>query len=235
MQEVGGSIPPGSTKDLKDLRLGRNLLARFGVTHGVTANGNWPANRFGRYSIASDSSGADVESALALLRLALERGWTLGLLFVLFCGAAMTAPRLGFALPGSVTEWSAAGLLFGAAVIVVSLAANSVAAIRRKLGQFAERRADLAEQEARGRQALANVSALSTDQAETFLTVLRSGAARFQVDIVDDRYPLLELGLLNVVHDMGNRLVCELHPAIAARRDEFINHFQETLDRFYQR
>jgi hypothetical protein len=66
-----------------------------------------------------------METALALLRLAIERGWVLGLLLIVFCGLALVAPLYaGLTLPEIIKEWAGAGVLFGIACIVLSLGVN---------------------------------------------------------------------------------------------------------------
>ena len=65
-----------------------------------------------------------MNTALELLRLALDRGWALGLLLLIFCGLVLLADQYGIALPVLVKEWAGAGALFGAATFLVSVAAH---------------------------------------------------------------------------------------------------------------
>ncbi len=59
-----------------------------------------------------------MNTALELLRLALDRGWALGLLLLIFCGLVLLADQYGIALPVLVKEWAGAGALFGAATFL---------------------------------------------------------------------------------------------------------------------
>jgi len=62
-----------------------------------------------------------MESFLSLLRLALDRAWSVGLVLVIFCGGALWADARGWALPSAITEWSTAGLLFGIAILAAAI------------------------------------------------------------------------------------------------------------------
>jgi hypothetical protein len=175
-----------------------------------------------------------VETALALLRLALERGWTLGLLFVVFCGGALAAPRFGVELPDPVKQWSGAGLLFGVAVIIVSGTSHFLQLAGALLDSRARRRAAAAQRDAENRQVVANLGALTIENAEALERLLSSSADRFQVDILSDTYQLKQLGLLTTVRRMGGTSwVCELHPALAAQRENLTRHFREQLKKRY--
>jgi hypothetical protein len=93
-----------------------------------------------------------METALALVRLALERGWALGLLMTVFCGLALVGP-LSLPLPAIVKEWSGAGVLFGIACIIVSLCPHLISAStawaerRREKTQIREELSALAKDE----------------------------------------------------------------------------------------
>lgn len=176
-----------------------------------------------------------MENGLALLRLALERGWSLGLLFLVFSGGALAAAHFGVELPTLVKQWAAVGVLFGVAAIVVSLAANLVALASRVIEERARRRADAAEQEAEARQVRASVEALTVDNAVALARILSSGAERFQVDILSDGYPLVQMGLLIIERSLGGtRWICRLHPALAPQREELARHLGVQLNRLSQ-
>jgi hypothetical protein len=67
-----------------------------------------------------------MDSFLSLLRLALDRGWALGALLVLFFGGILLGAAYGLPVPAELQEWSAAGLAFGIAVLLVSLANHAM-------------------------------------------------------------------------------------------------------------
>ena len=113
-------MAPTDTLIVADPGLGRQSAGRG----RLISNGYW---------VQAGFTARMMETARGLLRLALERGWTLGLLFLLFFGGAQLGTHYGLQLPQTVLEWSGAGILCGAAVIVVSAAVNIVAAIQRGL------------------------------------------------------------------------------------------------------
>jgi hypothetical protein len=78
--------------------------------------------------------GVGMESFLGFLRLALDRGWTVGALLVIFFAAVLLAGE-NVPLPAVIREWSAAGLLFGAAVLLVSIGSHIV----RGIGSWIEK------------------------------------------------------------------------------------------------
>lgn len=122
-----------------------------------------------------------LETALSLLRVALERGWTLGLLLLVFCGAALVSSHFGIRLQETVRQWSVTGVLFGLAAIVVSITANFTEWCRRRFAAGAARIADAAAQEAQGRYFLANLAAFNSRDIEVLREILSSGTLRFEV------------------------------------------------------
>jgi hypothetical protein len=170
-----------------------------------------------------------VEQALALLRLAFERGWTVGFFFLLFCGGVLAAFRLGVNLPPSLTEWAGAGLIFGAAVIGVSWAANVARYIGRKRRTSAYRKAEAAERAAEDHNVLHNLSAMGVEDAAELYRILCSNAPRFQIATYEPANRLLDLRLVRPVTMIHHGFVCELHPVIAARKDELRNHLSGQL------
>jgi hypothetical protein len=65
-----------------------------------------------------------METFLSLLRMAIDRGWTLGALLAIFFGGILLGPQYGLPVPAELQAWSAAGMLFGVAVLLVSLASH---------------------------------------------------------------------------------------------------------------
>ena len=120
-----------------------------------------------------------MDTALALLRLSLERGWTLGLLLILFCGGAIASSRYGVDLPDPVKQWSAAGLIFGVCALVVSLTVNLTARLSVELEARRKRSVDRAEEDAEAKQVLANLDVLSPDDAVLLAAILASTTTRF--------------------------------------------------------
>jgi hypothetical protein len=173
-----------------------------------------------------------VETAFALLRLALERGWTIGLLFLLFCGAALTAPHYAVELPDPVKQWSAAGFIFGGAVLLVSLAANVEAIVSRRLHARAGLRAKRAKETIEAQDAIANLEVLNAGDAAVLERLLSSGGTRFEIGVLGDEYRLVKLGLLIKVRTTGqSSWICEPHPAIMSRRSELAEHLRDQLKR----
>jgi hypothetical protein len=72
---------------------------------------------------------------LSLLRMALDRGWTLGGILAIFFGGILASVHYGIPVPAALQEWSAAGAIFGVAVLIVSLTSN----VARGVGNLAKR------------------------------------------------------------------------------------------------
>src|SRR5258708_1715036 len=74
-----------------------------------------------------------MEHFLSLLRLALDRSWTVGSLLAVFCGGLIVGDAHGLSVPTELQKWSAVGLMFGIAVLVVSLASHACRAIKNQI------------------------------------------------------------------------------------------------------
>jgi hypothetical protein len=170
-----------------------------------------------------------MENALALLRLALERLWTVGLILVLFCAGALEATSHGVELPQPVTQWSTAGLILGAAFIIASWLILIPSWTVKLVGYFSRKRAGRAEEEEEARAVRANLAAMTRDDAIELEYILSSGAPRFQVHIYEPRHRLLELGLVKPVRFIQHGYICELHPTLAAEADNLRRHLREQL------
>jgi hypothetical protein len=81
-----------------------------------------------------------MDNFLSLLRLALDRGWTLGGLFAIFFGGILFGTAYGLPVPAQLQEWSAAGLLFGIAVLFISLASHAAHGIGNLIKAWSFRR-----------------------------------------------------------------------------------------------
>jgi hypothetical protein len=158
--------------------------------------------------------GTDMENFLALLRLALERGWTVGLLLIVFFGLALLGPAHGFPFPEEVSRWNNAGLAFGTATFAVSIAANLVRLARSIISE----RRDAAEVRRNDvRNARANLQLLNQNERALLINLLQSNRSRFEVQIIDPLYPLLQKGLLvEVGRCGGSGWFCDMHPGIIA-------------------
>jgi hypothetical protein len=98
-----------------------------------------------------------MDAFVSLFRLALERGWALGLLCILFFGSALLADSHSLlGLPPVVVEWAAAGVLFGAATTIVSLLAQLFKLASSIFAAGRERAESRAEDEREGQEAIAN-------------------------------------------------------------------------------
>src|SRR6185437_3071878 len=121
------------------------------------------------------------ENALALLRLALERGWPLGLLLLAFSVGALLSQHFGFLdIPKAVREWAGVGVLFGLATLVVSAAVKLETAMGRLLTLRRERRRQQQAEEAEEHSVISNLSALHNDeQLAALLRLLTASGPRF--------------------------------------------------------
>jgi len=157
-----------------------------------------------------------MNSFVELLRLALDRGWALGLLLVVFCAGILIGPRYGLPLPALLIEWAGGGVLFGAAVVAVSVTSH----VMGGMGAWLSRRRWRAEQ---AEEALANIAALSQQEFEALRDLLKVAPARIHVDYITVAHGLLTKGILVPVRGVsGSSWICKIHPAILERRDELL-------------
>lgn len=171
-----------------------------------------------------------MEVFLGLVRLAFEQGWKLGLLFVLFFGGVS---YFGSGFPQSLRDWSGPGVLFGAAVIIMSGVVNLVEWDQRRRRRTAMRREELTIADQEAAEVMSNLSTLARPQLEILRTFLAEGAPRFEVHILNDGWPLLERGILIATQHFGTSAICQLHPAIAAQRKPLLDRLNDLLRRSY--
>jgi hypothetical protein len=81
-----------------------------------------------------------MDSFLSLLRLALDRSWAVGGLLALFFGGILVAEMYGLQVPDELQRWSTAGVAFGLAVLVVSLASHAAQIVGTWLNEWRLRR-----------------------------------------------------------------------------------------------
>jgi hypothetical protein len=150
------------------------------------------------------------------LKPALENGWRLGLVMLLVGASVPLLDRFDLPHSGALKDYSGPSTviaIIGLAVLIVSLVGRGVEAISAN-------RATRAEIRAENTSVLANVQTLSQPE----LVFLRAGLER--------RFELEDTGLINslirkrifvFITDIGrNRVVCEVHGALAADREELL-------------
>jgi hypothetical protein len=168
-----------------------------------------------------------MESAISLLKLALEKSWSVGLLLVLSCEAARRADQFGIALPTAIIEWAGAGLIFGLAILAVWLVGQLAGAA----SHWSERQASHRRERLEHQEALKNLSTLDPQELRVLVELLKSGPLRLEVHSLSAAYPLLEKGILRGVQNLGTRWICELHPAIVAHRETLVPEAVDALRR----
>jgi hypothetical protein len=180
----------------------------------------------GRLAMAA-GGGKGSHAAFELLNLALERGWSLGILLVLFSGAILIAPWSGLRVPSLLEEWAGAGLLFGGSVVVLSLLSQIADAVAR-----AVRREGLRRKYARGSadDAIRNLSSLLPDELRVFHELLIGAPPRFEVHRLSAAHPLIDKGVLVPVRKLsGSNWICEIHPAILAMKQQILPPLEKAL------
>jgi hypothetical protein len=165
-----------------------------------------------------------VQRILGLARLALDRSWAVGLLLIVLCGSVLLASAHGTAISPTVTEWANAGMLFGFACIVVTPMVH----LGHATIVFAKQRKDAARER---REALANVASLNENELLILYLLLERTPKRFELHDQAPAYALLKKGVLLNVQDLGRLSLCELHPAIIARRHKFLAEIEQRLKR----
>jgi hypothetical protein len=171
-----------------------------------------------------------MDSFLSLLRLALDRGWALGALLAIFFGGTLEASRFGLSLPTPVQEWSVAGLLFGVAVLLVSLASHIVHGIGTLAKERSAKEAHRAAETNEAREALANIGALNSHELGILLELLTRAPQRFEVHIVSEAWAMIDKGVLvRIRHGAGVSCICEVHPAIVQHREDVVAQLRKVL------
>lgn len=162
-----------------------------------------------------------MDNFLTLLRLALERGWTLGLLFLIFFGAALLAPSHGVPFPEILSRsWVNAGFFFGLAVFVVSILNHFLEFVRGIVSNWQEAAEVRREEE---REAARNFQLLTDTEKSVLIDLLRSNRTRFEVQIVDPSYELFRKGILvEVARSGASGWFCDLRAGILANKQKIL-------------
>jgi hypothetical protein len=163
-----------------------------------------------------------VRRILGLARLAFDWSWAVGLLLIVLCGSVLLASTHGTAISPTVTEWANAGVLFGFACIVVT----SMVHLGHVTMAFTKQKMDAARER---REALANVASLNENELLILYLLLERTLQRFELHDQAPAYALLKKGVLLNLQDLGRISLCELHPAIVARRHEFLAEIEQRL------
>jgi hypothetical protein len=162
--------------------------------------------------------GSAVDNVIALIRLALDRGWPLALLFLLFCGSIILAPWYGVALPLGVTPWAWLGFLFGGSAFVVSMTMHFSRWIEQFLKRRRNRKAERKQAEDQAGDVIANLWTLDTTELSALQELLMNNAPRFQVHTLSAAYNLLPKRILLPTQNINAlTYICRLHPAIVER------------------
>jgi hypothetical protein len=129
----------------------------------------------------------------------------------------------GFVKTTLTDIWSAAGIMLGVVVAVVSVSARTGRAAAARFVRRRERIADKISNSQEHDGVLRNLSTLSPEDQETFVELLKSGAPRFVVHRLSTAYPLLSKGILRSVQILDDLdWICEFHPAIVINRTKLL-------------
>jgi hypothetical protein len=170
-----------------------------------------------------------MNSLLDLLRLALERLWTVGLVAALFFGLALTAVHYGATLPPDVAEWALPGLLFGIVLIAVSLTEHLRGALSGCLKRWKQRRRAKDE-------ASRNLATLDQDELKMFYDFLRAAPPRFAVQVGSPAERLAQKNVLHIVNLINgtfvnpDTLICEIRSELVAMSAELLSELARTFD-----
>ncbi len=154
----------------------------------------------------------------AVLRLALEKSWTLGVLVLVACGLVWGLSVQGFTVPPQVREWAPTGTAGGVALIALSLVNALLAGVRSVVveGFHAKRSAA-----ASGKKALANIQTCTREEAEALLNYLSSPTTRFQLHSGSYAFGLVQKDIMVIIQQAGGmQWICEVHPAVLEVREK---------------
>lgn len=136
---------------------------------------------------------------LSLLRIAIEQGWKLGILFIVFFGGALIANHYGvLAMQKDILEWSGAGFLFGVAVAVLSAAINLSEALKGARQRRRHQRERIQEEQDDAREVTASLSTLSRSELEIVRDILANPRVRYEIQIGSEAWPLLKRGIFSL-------------------------------------
>jgi hypothetical protein len=170
----------------------------------------------------AERRGLDVRSILGLARLALDWSWALGLLLIVLCGSILLASSRGTAVSPNVTECANAGVLLGFAFIIVT----SMVHLGPDIIVFAKQRKGAARAK---REALAAVASLDENELLILHWLLKATPQHLELHDQAPAYALLGKGVLLCLQNLGRSSLCELHPAIVARRRRFLAEIEQRL------
>lgn len=171
-----------------------------------------------------------MEALLVVLRAALEHGWRVGVLIACF-GAGLLFLAHYQVIASSWKETAALVTLCGLSIIAASIVNGIVGAVLRSHTERNDRRAEQAAIEAEGEDIFWNLQALSHAEADFLVGVLRGPLRRFQVHIASPAYGLIAKRILRAVDPLSNGVICEVHPEILRRKDEFLPALERAIGR----
>ena len=169
---------------------------------------------------------------LAIVATLFTRIGTLGFFLLAFSYGAIFAEGHGASLPALVKEWSAVGCILGIAMLATSIAvgASKLAGggVLLLIDSLAEKARERQRVRQRAANAIENLSTLDSQQAHFLVDLLRAKTNRFDVHVVSPGRYLIEKDILVVksTSSNGSEWICELHPAIADRRDKILAAFE---------
>ncbi|MEQ1938618.1 hypothetical protein ABMA46_10210 [Mesorhizobium sp. CN5-321] len=160
-----------------------------------------------------------------LIRAISERALFYAVLGAVFFGLAIGARRMGIDLATPVLPWLNLAFLACVSLIIVEGGRQIIAAVKSK-------RSERQYKEMEEQDALRNIASLYPEEAAVLKSLLSKQAPRrFQVHTLSTGNALLQKGVLVAVRSVGvSGDICEVHPAIYARRDQIAPQLPDKKD-----
>jgi len=150
-----------------------------------------------------------MDSFLSLLRLALERGWALGALLAVFFGGILFGATRGVLVPAGLQEWSHAGVLFGVAILLVSLMSHAV----RGIAWMASRSHNWWTEHKQLQSLRERVTKLSAEERAVLQTQIQKGEQTFYMNPFTSRSIPEHVRLMGLYRGLEDKGILELSPA----------------------
>lgn len=156
-----------------------------------------------------------------VIRLLLEKSWTLGVLLLVTGAGAWLASSRGQRLPPIVNEWDVPAALLGLALIALAIVNAALAKIGAALSARRTAAKDAVE-------ALANLSTLNLEEFHALAEALDSGVTRISLHHGSVLADIWRKGLL--IHKRREsplQSICEIHPAILGVKNDIIERWKQ--------
>ena len=159
-----------------------------------------------------------------VLRVVIEKSWTLGVLLLVTGGGAWFVSRHGQHVPTVVDEWDVLAALLGLALIALSIITAALATVDAAIG-------DLCSARSAAKEAVQNLATLDFEELAALAELLEAGALRVSIHHGSILAGVWRKGVLVVKRrETPLQSICEVHPAVMELKDEIIAQWRKNTD-----